>query len=877
MLRLAAVFVGLTGVILALAQVPEDLVIADMDGVAGQWRSKFSTHTVIRTERDGQETGALKLDFDLTAAPHYDWVRAVVSPGIDPAGYAHLSLRVWADGCGAHVSPMLIRSVPRDEGGSGEDVYPAEHRAIVLNHKGWKQISIPLSVFRTGGKLPAEIHQFNFGLSGARGQVKGTLMIDDLKLTSQPQGEAIPESVDYPPADIGIKDDAEFFGLIDLDRPGLEELRDAVGRQDWEGAKTAWARHLQVRETPAWTWSRKDRERIMDAYETRFGGMKQFAPRADRVLERDFNWLGVRKQLEKDVDWLQGPTEWTHVLSRHGYWKDLGCAYWATGEDKYAEDWVYMLKDWIADNPVPRILTNGRGTRGTVWRTLETGIRGDCWFDMIELFMDAPAFDAEARYLMTRSLVEQARHLHRYTIALRMGNWQVVECTGLAAVGIMLPEFREAAQWRERAFEYLALHMEKDVYPDGAHSELTPGYHGWVLERFLKVALLCQANGYEVPGLMERHERMFEFLMHVSRPDRKFWALGDAGSGGGIEATMGLGALLYGRQDMRFLGSKDIQAGWLWLFPQDRLDQYARIEGQEPAFRSGHLPDAKYCVMRTRWARDDRALLFDCAPWGGGHSHQDRLQVLLYAGRDLLLDPGIYSYDQPLSNTYFRKGIAHNILTIDGQEQIQANPELLSWQVTEAFDLAAGRISHAGLSHQRTVVFVKPDAWVVVDHVTGEGTHELARRFNLPRGEVATGEREFRTQFAEHNVWVASESGHLEMSEGWLPASGSTAEKSPVAVLRDSMALPAALGTVIVPFNAPEDLPRAEWSRLDAEVLAVTLTWPDGQVDTVAVRADPGAVQLGDLSGEGRAVCLRKGPRGNATGVLDGLSVTRAD
>ncbi len=47
---------------------------------------------------------------------------------------------------------------------------------------------------------------------------------------------------------------------------------------------------------------------------------------------------------------------------------------------------MYTLRDWIAGNPVPRVLTNGRGKHGTVWRTLETGIRGDVWFDVMEMF-----------------------------------------------------------------------------------------------------------------------------------------------------------------------------------------------------------------------------------------------------------------------------------------------------------------------------------------------------------------------------------------------------------------------------------------------------------------------------------------------------------
>ncbi|MCD6352295.1 MAG: hypothetical protein J7M26_09270, partial [Armatimonadetes bacterium] len=193
------------------------------------------------------------------------------------------------------------------------------------------------------------------------------------------------------------------------------------------------------RKTPRWTWCLADRDRIIELYDQRFGGLKRYVPAADRVLAREFDFLGVHKKLDHDIQWLQGPWEWTHVLSRFGYWKTLGYAYWATGDSKYAADFVYMLEDWIADNPVPRILTNSRGKHGTVWRTLETGIRAELWFDVMQLFMDAPEFDAEAKYLMTRSLVEHARHLYRYEVAFRYGNWQVVECTGLGAVGIMLP------------------------------------------------------------------------------------------------------------------------------------------------------------------------------------------------------------------------------------------------------------------------------------------------------------------------------------------------------------------------------------------------------------------------------------------------------
>ena len=99
-MRRAVWMLLLTAACGAFAQDPASLTIADMDDTPGQWRSKFTGHEVVRVERDGAETGALQLDFDLTVAPHYDWVRAVVSPGVKLEPYAHLSVRVWSDGCG---------------------------------------------------------------------------------------------------------------------------------------------------------------------------------------------------------------------------------------------------------------------------------------------------------------------------------------------------------------------------------------------------------------------------------------------------------------------------------------------------------------------------------------------------------------------------------------------------------------------------------------------------------------------------------------------------------------------------------------------------------------------------------------------------------
>jgi len=674
-----------------------------------------------------------------------------------------------------------------------------------------------------------------------------------------------------------VGDEAAFFSLLDLERADLASVKAAVASRDWAAAKQAWAEHLQTRVQPHWTWSHRDRATILRLYQEKLGGLNQHTREADRVLARDFNLLGVHKQLDHHVEWLHGPIEWTHVLSRFAYWRDLGLAYWATGKKAYAEDFVLLAKDWIADNPVPTKPSTGRGTRGSVWRTLEAGIRGDAWFEAIELFMDAPEFDAETKYLMTRSLVEHARYLHAWGTAYRAGNWQVCESSGLATIGIMLPEFKESANWRQRGFHYLVEHMQKDVEADGSHWELTPGYHTWVMTQFLKVGLLCRANGYAVPGLLDRHEKMFEFLLQLREPDGSFITVGDTGFGrrNSVAESLGLGALMYQRPDLRFFGPDQCAENWLWLFGPGVFDQYARLKPQAPAFTSGLLPNAKYAVMRTGWDAEARFLFFDCAPWRGGHSHQDRLQVVVCAGRELLIDPGVYSYDQPLSGSYFRKTEAHNVLMVDGAEQPAADPELLAWQTGPETDFASGQVASTnGLRHERSVLFVKPHYWIVADWVFGSGEHQLTRLFHFPLDSAAqaTGKgARTRYQTGANLAVLPADEARLEMRQGWIPTGVASAKEGPVAALAIHSRLPAALGTVLMPFAEEKTLPVVKRvSTADPELLQIQVTFPNGQKDDVVIAPAPAKLTLGEHTASGQALVVRRGPGGETTIVVKG-------
>ena len=673
-----------------------------------------------------------------------------------------------------------------------------------------------------------------------------------------------------------VPDEAAFFGLLDLGKPELSGVRTAVEARDWLRAKDAWAGFLQSRDTPKWLWSHRDLAAIKDLYAKRFGGFAKEVPAADKVLARQFNFLGITKTLARDPQWIQGADEWNNVLNRQEYFHSLGLAYWATGDARYAQDFVFLLESWIKANPVPPEVNKSWFKFGTSWRTLETGIRGYNWLGDLQLFMDAPAFDAEAKYELTRSLVEHARRLYVHNDVFRQGNWQVGECAGLTDIAIMLPECREAAAWRERGLAMLTAHMQKDVYPDGAQWEVTPGYHSWVTQEFADVARLCQLNGYKTPGLLDRHEKMFDFLLQIAKPDGRYPPLGDAGIGTGtIREMMGLGALLYGRGDFRALGPAKVSESSVWLFGPQVDARYAALPSTPPTLGSSLLPDSRYAMMRTGWKPADKYLLFNATPWGGAHNHLDRMEIVAYAGRDLLIDPGMYSYDQPLARTYFRRSEAHNVVLIDGQEQSSPpQAKLLSWHAGPDADFVSGEVGEPGnIQHQRSVFFVRPDYWVVVDHIHGVGTHQVSRLFHFPLGAGAVAEgHTVRTAFPTGTNLAITDPGDstIQCQDGWVPTGSAKAEKGQVAALVNHTALPAVFCAVLTPFQDAAQLPKVETlPDPDPMICRLRVTFPDGQTDDMALAPQDQPLRLDDKTILGRVLCVRHGPRSNAVITLD--------
>jgi hypothetical protein len=168
---------------------------------------------------------------------------------------------------------------------------------------------------------------------------------------------------------------------------------------------------------------------------------------------------------------------------------------------------------------------------------------------------------------------------------------------------------------------------------------------------------------------------------------------------------------------------------------------------------------------------------------------------------------------------------------------------------------------------QRSVLFVKPDYWIVFDHVTGAvESPTLTRRFNLPPNAVKSDGHSVRTTFAEgDNIWLhAADGTPASVQYDVLPSGKKGA--NPVAMFEGKAALLAALATVLVPFSDDKQIPTVErMQSTDSETVVLRVAFHDGRTDWIAVAPTERELAAGKRTGKGMALCVRTDKDGKET------------
>ena len=375
-------------------------------------------------------------------------------------------------------------------------------------------------------------------------------------------------------------------------------------------------------------------------------------------------------------------------LSRHHHLTVLAAAYWATGDERYAQTVADQLRSWWRANP---FLSGVHWTSG-----IEVGIRLLSWVWVRRLLADWPKvgdlFEND-----DDALCQIAWHQEFLAAFPSRGssanNHLIAEAAGALAAACAFAWYARSPQWRRHAADALERALAANTFASGLNREQASEYHGFVLDLALLAALEADAAGHPLSeGTWQRIAAMLDAAAAVTdvagRPPRQ----GDGDEGRALVVddphapswtlTLNSGRAVLGAPPWWPAPTPSVQAVLLGALGEAGPRPTRSLSRATQPARA--FADAGLVLLRSReqdgpqiWCRCDGG------PHGfgaiAGHAHADALSIeVRHHGVDILADPGTYCYHgEGEWRQYFRSTAAHNTLALDGTDSSRSGGPFL--------------------------------------------------------------------------------------------------------------------------------------------------------------------------------------------------------
>ena len=566
----------------------------------------------------------------------------------------------------------------------------------------------------------------------------------------------------------------EVFSLLDLNRPGLENVKARCDLQQWDKASEALLEYFRGR-----------RDIYIPGQDSREASDEDILW-AEDALRHSFHVLeDTVWNYGRNINWEYWPVkdiEMRVQLHRQGWWTSLGKAYCTTGDEKYAREYVYEFRDWVKKNPYKPFGIDQQGTvsSGSIaidapnecfaWRPLEIGIRLLRWPRQFSLFIRSRRFTPDFLLEFLRSYHQNASVLMRSFSPA--GNHLIHQSSGILRAGICFPEFKDAEAWVKAGVDNLNKEISRQSFPDGCHFELDPGYHIGFVQSYDDAIQVAVRNGRKdlfPPDLLEQLVRMTAYYLDYCYPDGTHPCFSDARRHDDLAS-----------EDLL----KDV-AGY--------CDSPEARQVLSPSYKSSGHPDTGFYTFRNGWSGASVIMPVKATKRGMWHAQPDFGTFELWAfGKVLMPDAGAYTYsgDEEIERqrAYFKATARHNALTLDDMDYDEPQPRVLVWKPEgEKQQLVVEHQAYEGLTRRRSISFMDEKYFEIVDEVRGPATGRLTLRNGLGRGavsETAPGEFLYRDGDAGLRIIVSGPEGSvISIDKDWCSEAMHEKYERPVILL----------------------------------------------------------------------------------------------
>jgi len=463
--------------------------------------------------------------------------------------------------------------------------------------------------------------------------------------------------------------------------------------------------------------------------------------RAKNFVAGNLNFAGLARSDQPPIDWSwMKTTDWyehKNFLNRGSPLGVLADACYHTDSPFWAEQFRNILYDWIDENPKPEIMS---GPDYPTWRTLDTAARLS-W--LVSRFAEVTAAQHVDDVLWANYLYSIWEHVdYLKNDDFSGGNWLSTITSAVTHAAQQFPIFQDRKTWLEYGKDGFERNVMRDILPDGKEFEDAPGYICMAYNGMLATLQTLDQEGVVIdPQVRLRLSKVQDFLAAVTQPNGIMPFIGDWGACPPYALPTAMQH--FPRDDIRYVLSKG-------------------QSGVPPSASSVHFPHGGWTIMRSAYAERPyehaRHLVFKSS--SGAHGHLDVLSITAYAfGRELLIDPGIRSYERADVQRYLQTAY-HNTVCIDRHNQPRVSGKSDGWFSNPALDYVSGIfIGYPDISHRRSIVFIKPNYWIVRDRITGSGDHTYDQNWHFPvdaKPVVDNQTAGIRTQYEEGgNILIA--------------------------------------------------------------------------------------------------------------------------
>lgn len=576
--------------------------------------------------------------------------------------------------------------------------------------------------------------------------------------------------------------DGEFYSCLDYEDADLREIKDAYRERDFSLAAQEFGKYCRdkfsmcpiVREGP------RLRKRLREMPQV----LRHTVEKAERICAHNIVMpTGHSASFETFIDWLSdfNGKSWMFLhcsdflkkiqdkafmkqydltvlpvsmeLNKHQHLGDLGRAYFLTGDERYAQEFVVEIEDWIERNPV---------NWGIGWLDAMTvAQRVISWLSALACFAQSDYMKGEDFVMVLKNLLLHCAYLieslqDRSARASR----HIAAACALYLFSVTFPEFESTKRWKSRAQKVLESEASSQFCLDGVYRERSLGMQV-LLTEFLLLTLIWDRYGTETssPAVLSAAERSLEFLMFTLSPGGKPQVFGDTPITRAwrfsthtphedFKNLMALGAYLFNRGDFKF-AAEPLSEDLLWFFGTESEKAFRNLSAAAPSAVSKAFIEGGFFNFRDSWNKDATSCLFygnpkrRFAPPEKGIDilvpHKDLMSFsLTIRGEPFIIETGSCKGKKKFQS-YFPKTAAHNTILVDGKEQasirsVKGNKKYMhmlknKWFFSDEFDyLLSGNAGFEDLRsvvvHRRELLYLKEKRWFLIKD-TLDGTDEF--------------------------------------------------------------------------------------------------------------------------------------------------------